>query len=231
MVSLRPAHHLKTMTSPVRLWPLILVLLVPNARAQTLGSEETSDLLAQLAALRAGRTVTAQFTEKRILPMMTEPILESGTIAFEPPSKFLRRTSEGNLAVSDGATLWMYYPSFNQVEIYPLDNPRGPGPLFSLLTKLFQLRDVTENFHVTAEKTPDGHQLTLVPKSGSLKKMIGVIHMTIDENLRLIASTMRTAANDRTETSYASEKFLVPGSVDFKFNPPANANTVKPLGP
>lgn len=217
------------MTPPIRLWPLILILLAPNARAQTLGNAETSDLLARLAALREGRTVTAQFTEKKILPMMTDPILESGTIAFEPPSKFLRRTSDGNLAVSDGATLWMFYPGFNQVEIYPLDNPRGPGPLFSLLTKLFQLRDIAENFHVTAEKTPDGHLLTLVPKSGSLKKMIGVIHMTIDGNLRLKASTMETAPDDRTETSYTSEKFLTPGSIDFKFNPPADANIVKPL--
>jgi len=200
------------------------------ASASELGATETSALLKQLADARSGQALTVRFEEKKVLPMMSEPIFEQGTMAFEPPGKFLRRTSDGNLAVSNGETLWMYYPAFAQAERYPLDQGGGPGALFSMLTQIFELRDLEKQFRVVAERIPDGFQLRLTPRSGALRRMVSDMTIELDESLRLKSSQMRGSEGDRIETSYFEEKIFSPGSTDFEFSPPPNTTVVSPMG-
>lgn len=209
---------------------LLFLTAIHAAIPNELDAAETSALLRKLTDARAGKGLTARFEEKKILPMMTEPIFEHGTIAFEPPGKFLRRTQDGNLAVSNGTTLWMYYPAFSQVEQYPLDKGGGPGALFSMLTQIFELKDVERQFRATATRTPDGYQLHLLPRSGSLRKMIGEVTLELDRSLRLRSTKLVGSAGDRIETSYSDEKVVPAGSTDFEFTPAPGATVVKPLG-
>jgi len=211
--------------------PLIAIILLANVSAQCgeLGEAETAALLAKIAASRSGKAMTATFDETKTLPMMREPIRERGTISFEPPAKFLRRTDDGNLAVSDGKTLWMYYPAFQQAEKYPLD-ARGPGALFSMLTRVFQLDDLPKHFRVAASKTEDGFRLVLVPKAGAMRRMIGEIALDLDEGLRLRASRIVGNEGDRMEATYSAEKSVPLGTTDFEFAPPQGTNVVSPIG-
>jgi len=204
-----------------------LLICSTNAFCQQLGEADTSALLTRIAASRAGHAVQAEFVEKRTLPMWSEPVVEKGMIAFEPPDRFLRKTK--NLSLCDGKFLWMYYPEFNQVEKYPLNN-RGPGQLFSALGQALQFRDIEENFKVTASKLDDGFRLELVPRSGALRRMLQSITLELDDSLKLRSSGMIGKEGDRIETTYTNERILPPGSIDFTFTPPAAATVVTPLG-
>lgn len=198
-----------------------------SARAQQLDDADTSALLSRLAATRAGHGMQAEFVEKRVLPMCSEPVLEKGSIAFEPPVRFLRKTK--NLTVCDGAVLWMYYPDFGQVEKYPLAS-RGPGQLFTALGQALQFQKIAENFKVAATRLEDGYRLELSPRSGPLRRMLQSITLELDKSLKLRSSAMIGKDGDRIETTYSNEKILPLGAIDFSFTPPASANVVAPLG-
>lgn len=206
---------------------LTFLAVLPSANAQRMGEAETSALIARVAASRAGRVLQADFVETKILPMWKEPVVETGTIAFEPPDRFLRKTK--NLLVSDGKTLWMYYPEFRQAEKYPLD-ARGPGQIFAALGQALRFENLGEIFHVSATRLDDGFRLDLVPRSGAMRRMLRGLTLELDSSLRLRASAMSGKDGDKMETRYSNEKFLAPGSVDFSFRPPASASVTAPLG-
>jgi len=206
---------------------LLLMMLPASGLGQLLNDSETAALVAKLAASRAGRMVQADFVETKILPMWKEPVVESGTIAFEPPDHFLRKTK--NLIVSDGKTLWMYYPEFQQVEKYPLEG-HGPGQLFAALGQAFRFENLGSLFRISATRLDDGFRLDLTPRSGPMRRMLRSLVLDLDSSLRLRSSTMSGKDGDRIETRYSNEKLLPPGSVDFSFNPPASATVVAPLG-
>jgi len=206
---------------------LLLMMLPASGLGQLLNDSETDALVAKLAASRAGRMVQADFVETKILPMWKEPVVESGTIAFEPPDHFLRKTK--NLIVSDGKTLWMYYPEFQQVEKYPLEG-HGPGQLFAALGQAFRFENLGSLFRISATRLDDGFRLDLTPRSGPMRRMLRSLVLDLDSSLRLRSSTMSGKDGDRIETRYSNEKLLPPGSVDFSFNPPASATVVAPLG-
>lgn len=206
---------------------LLLMMLPASGLGQLLNDSETAALVAKLAASRAGRMVQADFVETKILPMWKEPVVESGTIAFEPPDHFLRKTK--NLIVSDGKTLWMYYPEFQQVEKYPLEG-HGPGQLFAALGQAFRFENLGSLFRISATRLDDGFRLDLTPRSGPMRRMLRSLVLDLDSSLRLRSSTMSGKDGDRIETRYSNEKLLPPGSVDFSFKPPASATVVAPLG-
>ncbi len=209
--------------------PALAAILLCSTQAfcQPLSEADTTALISRIADSRAGHAVQAEFVEKRTLPMWNEPVVEKGTIAFEPPEQFLRKTK--NLTVCDGKFLWMYYPEFQQVEKYPLDS-RGPGQLFSALGQALQFRKLAENFKVTATSLDNGYRLELSPRSGPLRRMLQTITLELDKSLKLRSSIMVGKEGDRIDTTYSNEKILPPGSIDFSFTPPPSATVVAPLG-
>ena len=135
--------------------PVLAAIFILSATAfgQQLSEADTNSLISRIADSRAGHAVQADFIEKRSLPMWKEPVEEKGTIAFEPPERFLRKTK--NLTVCDGQFLWMYYPEFQQVEKYPLSNG-GPGHIFAALGQALQFRKLAENFKIVATRLENG---------------------------------------------------------------------------
>ncbi len=208
--------------------PILLLFLLPvSLLADPLGAPETAALLKKIAASRAGRTVQADFVETKTLPLWKDPIVESGTIAFEPPDRFLRKTS--NLMLCDGKMLWMFYPEFQQVEKYPV-SAQGPGQIFAALGQAMRFEDLDQIFRVSASSLADGFLIELTPKSGMLRRTIQRLALELDSSLRLRASTLTGRDGNVIETKYSNEKFLAPGDIDFTFQPPAAATIVAPLG-
>ncbi|MDX2080824.1 MAG: outer membrane lipoprotein carrier protein LolA [Terrimicrobiaceae bacterium] len=196
--------------------------------AQPLSSEETKELLERLSAQRAGRTIQAEFVERKSIPMMRDPVVEEGTIAFEAPDKFFRRTKSGSLAISDGRELWMYYPEFSQAENYRLDKRSGPGELLLALSRIFQLHDMGATFRVTVEQTQNGWRLTLRPRASAIRRFVREARLDLDANLSLRSSLIESPSGDRTETDYSNERIGPAGSVDFRFVPPPGTTVVSP---
>ncbi len=208
---------------------LAALFIFPSAAfSQQLSEAETGALLAEISASRSGHAIQADFIEKKTLPMWKEPVVESGKIAFEPPDKFLRETK--NLTLSDGKTLWMYYPEFQQVEKYPLSGNGGPAQLFSALGQVLQFHRVAEIFKVSAVRLEGGYRLILIPRSGPLRRMLQSMTIELDSSLKLRSSLMIGKEGDRIETTYSGEKILPAGAINFSFTPPASATVVAPLG-
>jgi outer membrane lipoprotein-sorting protein len=85
----------------------------PTPRASCKNSRNTAQKFPSL---------TADFAEEKTTHLLTKPLVAQGTIAFQTPNKF-RRELKGNtpsITVTDGAKLWIYYPSFKTAELYTL---------------------------------------------------------------------------------------------------------------
>lgn len=221
MVPLSSAQFMKSVLAS-------LLFCTTATFGQQLSDADTTALLSKIAESRSGRTVEADFVEKRTNPLWNEPVVEKGTIAFGPPDRFLRKTK--NITVCDGKTLWMYYPEFQQVEKYPLTGGNGPGQLFAALGQALQFRNVTGLFKVSAMHLANGYRLDLTPRSGPLRRMLQSMELELDTSLKLRSSIITGKEGDRMETTYSNEKVLPPESLDFTFTPPPSATVVAPLG-
>lgn len=198
--------------------------------AQKLDEKDALALLDRLEKSRSGGVVQADFREKKFLPMMREPVIEAGKIAFEQPDKLLRKVDNGNLAVSDGETLWMYYPQFQQAEKYSVSGKHGLGKFFTALTKIFQLQNLKKYFRVEAFLAANGFRLELSPQEGALRKILRHASVDLGEDLRLQSSVITGSEGDRMETTYSNEKVLPHGAVEFSFAPPKGVNVATPGG-
>src|SRR5260370_4489820 len=144
------------------------------------------------AEIRQNRSTQAEFQEQRVIRLMKKPILSSGRIWFQPPNKF-RREVKGNspsVTVSDGRQLWIYYPNFKSAERYPL----GKGsPLDSTVTAInsaLNLENIENTFQITATKSDKGDDLTLLPRTGSMKRVFQKLDLRINDNLRVDRTDM-----------------------------------------
>ena len=208
---------------------LMFVALTSIAKTAPLSEADLKNLL---AGIRQNRTTEADFQEQRVLRLMKKPILSSGKIWFQPPNKF-RREVKGNspsVTVSDGRQLWIYYPNFKSAERYPL----GKGsPLDSTVTAInsaLNLENIENTFQITAIKSEKGYELTLLPRTGSMKRVFQKLDLHINENLRVERTDMLLPNGDRIVTTYSNQtRAPVPAS-SFDFKPPLGTEVTTPLG-
>src|SRR6266404_4491582 len=191
-----------------------------------------ADLKNLLAGVRQNRSTQADFQEERVIRLMKKPIVSSGQIWFQPPNKFRREVkgSSPSVTVSDGRQLWIYYPNFKSAERYPL----GKGsPLDSTVTAInsaLNLENIENTFEITAIKSDKGYELTLLPRTGSMKRVFQKLDLRINDNLRVERTDMLLPNGDRIVTVYSNQtRAPVPAST-FEFKPPAGTEVSTPLG-
>src|SRR5437867_3060874 len=208
---------------------LLLAGLLCVGKAAPLSEAELKNLL---AGIRKNRTTEADFQEQRVLRLMKKPILSSGTIWFQPPNKF-RREVKGNspsVTVSDGRQLWIYYSNFKSAERYPL----GKGsPLDSTVTAInsaLNLENIENTFQITAIKSDKGYELTLLPRTGSMKRVFQKLDLHINENLRVERTDMLLPNGDRIVTAYSNQTRAPVAASSFDFKPPSGTEVTTPLG-
>ena len=191
-----------------------------------------ADLKNLLAGIRQNRSTQADFQEERVIRLMKNPILSSGTVWFQPPNKF-RREVKGNspsVTVSDGRQLWIYYPNFKSAERYPL----GKGsPLDSTVTAInsaLNLENIENMFQINAAKTDKGYELTLTPRTASMRRAFQKLDLRVNDNLRVERTDMLLPNGDRIVTTYSNQtRGPVPVSM-FEFSPPTGTEVSTPLG-
>jgi chaperone LolA len=208
---------------------LASIVLTSIARTAPLSEADLKNLL---AGVRQNRSTQADFQEQRVLRLMKKPILSSGTIWFQPPNKF-RREVKGNspsVTVSDGRQLWIYYPNFKSAERYPL----GKGsPLDSTVTAInsaLNLENIENTFQITAIKSDKGYELTLLPRTGSMKRVFQKLDLHINENLRVERTDMLLPNSDRIVTTYSNQTRAPISASSFDFKPPSGTEVTTPLG-
>ena len=215
---------------PTRISAVILFVTVACFAESAPLSE--ADLKNLLAGIRQNRTTQADFQEERAIRLMKKPIVSSGRISFQPPNKF-RREVKGNspsLTVSDGLQLWIYYPNFKSAERYPLGKGSPLDSTVAAINSALNLENIENTFQINATKTDKGHELALLPRTASMKRVFQKLDLHINENLRVDRTDMLLPNGDRIVTMYSNQtRAPVPAST-FEFKPPAGTEVSTPLG-
>src|SRR5437773_10655648 len=199
------------------------------ANAAPLSEAELKNLL---TAIRQNRTTRADFQEERVIRLMKKPVVSAGTVWFQPPNKF-RREVKGNspsVTVSDGRQLWIYYPNFKSAERYPLAKGSPLDSTVAAINSALNLENIENTFQITAIKSDKGYELTLLPRTGSMKRAFQKLDLHINENLRVERTDMLLPNGDRIVTTYSNQtRAPVPAS-SFDFKPPSGTEVTTPLG-
>ncbi len=191
-----------------------------------------ADLKNLLAGIRQNRSTQAEFQEQRVIRLMKKPILSSGRIWFQPPNKF-RREVKGNspsVTVSDGRQLWIYYPNFKSAERYPLGKGSPLDSTVAAINSALNLENIENSFQISATKSEKGYELTLSPRTGSMKRVFQKLDLHIDDNLRVERTDMLLPNGDRIVTVYSNQTRVAVPASSFDFRPPPGTEVTTPLG-
>ena len=206
-----------------------LILLTTFARTAPLPDSEVKNLLARI---RENRITQADFQEQRVIRLMKKPLVSSGKVWFQPPNKF-RREVKGNspsLTVSDGRQLWIYYPNFKSAERYPLGKRSPLDSTVAAINSALNLENIENTFQITAAKIDNGYELTLVPRTASMKRVFQKLELRINDQFRAERTEMLLPNGDRIVTSYSNQTRAPLPASTFEFNPPPGTDITTPLG-
>ena len=206
-----------------------ILALTSIAKTASLPEAELKNLL---SAIRQNRTTQADFQEERVIRLMKKPVVSSGTVWFQPPNKF-RREVKGNspsVSVSDGRELWIYYPNFKSAERYPLGKGSPLDATVAAINSALNLENIEASFNITATKTGTGHELQLLPRSYTMKRVFQKLDLRINEKFRVERTDMLLPNGDRIVTTYSNQtRAPIPAST-FEFKPPQGTDVTTPLG-
>jgi outer membrane lipoprotein carrier protein len=206
-----------------------LISLTSFARTAPLPDSEVKNLLARI---RENRITQADFQEQRVIRLMKKPLVSSGKVWFQPPNKF-RREVKGNspsLTVSDGRQLWIYYPNFKSAERYPLGKRSPLDSTVAAINSALNLENIENTFQITAAKIDNGYELTLVPRTASMKRVFQKLELRINDQFRAERTEMLLPNGDRIVTSYSNQTRAPVPAPTFEFNPPPSTEITTPLG-
>src|SRR2546423_5640845 len=212
------------------LLPIFFVLALTSVATSAALSE--AELKKLLVAIQQNRTTQADFQEERVIRLMKKPIVSTGTVWFQPPTKF-RLEVTGNspsISVSDGRDLWIYYPNFKSAERYPLGKGSPLDATVAAINSALNLENIESSFNITATKTENGYQLQLMPRSYAMKRAFQKLDLKINEKFRVEGTDMLFPNGDRIVTTYSNQtRAPIPAST-FEFKPPAGTEVTTPLG-
>jgi len=212
------------------LLPIVcLIALTGITDGAPLSETELKNLL---AAIRQNRSTQADFQEQRVIRLMKNPVVSSGTVSFQPPNKFRREVkgSSPSVTVSDGRELWIYYPKFKSAERYPLGKGSPLDATVAAINSALNLENIETSFNISATKSDNGHELALLPRTAAMKRVFQKLDLRINDKFRVERTDMLLPNGDRIVTTYSNQtRAAIPAST-FEFKPPAGTEVTTPLG-
>lgn len=204
-----------------------------TARSAELSKQERGELLSQLRAAREKYpALQAEFVEERTTHLLTHPIVSEGTVFFEAPDKFRReiRGASPSVSVSNGRTLWIYYPNFKQVEIYTLGQRAMFDDSLSALTAGLNFQHLEEFYDFNAFHEENGYRFVLKPKRANIKRIVQQLTLWLDGEFIARRAEILLPKGDHLVTSYKNTRRSPLPRETFEFTPPADATVSRPLG-
>jgi outer membrane lipoprotein-sorting protein len=208
---------------------IAVVTVTSIAGAAPLSQTELKNLL---ASIRQNRSTQANFQEERVIRLMKKPVVNSGTVWFQPPNKF-RREVKGNspsVTLSDGHELWIYYPNFKSAERYPLGKGSPLDATVAAINSALNLENIESSFNTTVTKSDTGYELQLLPRVAAMKRVFQRLALRINNEFRVERTDMLLPNGDRIVTTYSNQtRAPIPAST-FEFKPPPGTEVSTPLG-
>jgi outer membrane lipoprotein-sorting protein len=214
---------------------LLCFLLAPLGAhaADELSPAERAALLDQLHDVHAKQPdFEATFTEERTSHLLNKPVTSEGSVYFSVPDKFRRevRTPSPSTTVSDGHTMWIYYPSFNEVEIYTLGQRSFFDESLAALTAGLNFEHLDEYYNFRAYREGGGYRLELVPKKPSLRRVVEQITLVLNSDFLAVRTEITLPKGDHLSTEYHNSRRPSLAASLFEFAPPPGAHITRPLG-
>ena len=145
---------------------------------------DIDQLVQKLQALHTSQpSLQANFREERHLAMLKEPVVNEGKVWFTLPDK-IRREIGGktpSTTVTDGKKVSIYYPNYQQLEVYDLEKRPIIKDTMRALTAGLNFREVASYYQIEGSKNGSDYQLTLTPKTAAVRKLLKSVDLTIDE--------------------------------------------------
>jgi outer membrane lipoprotein-sorting protein len=212
---------------------LFFVGIASLAQANPMTPTEIDQLVQRLQATTNQQpSLQANFREERHLAMLKEPIVNEGKVWFTLPDK-IRREIAGktpSTTVIDGKKMSIYYPNYQQVEVYDLEKRPIIKDSLHALTAGLDFREIKGYFDLQGSKEGNQYRITLTPKTVSVRKLVQSVDLTIGEDLipqQVIVHNVKGEIFTSTYTNVRREN--VPDST-FEFTPPPGAKVTTPLG-
>jgi outer membrane lipoprotein-sorting protein len=212
---------------------LFFVGIASLAQANPMTPTEIDQLVQRLQATTNQQpSLQANFREERHLAMLKEPIVNEGKVWFTLPDK-IRREIAGktpSTTVIDGKKMSIYYPNYQQVEVYDLEKRPIIKDSLHALTAGLDFREIKGYFDLQGSKEGNQYRITLTPKTASVRKLVQRVDLTIGEDLipqQVIVHNVKGEIFTSTYTNVRREN--VPDST-FEFTPPPGAKVTTPLG-
>ena len=221
----------------LRLSAALFLLIIPAApllAATPLSPAESTALLLQLHDEHVKQPdFQATFTQQRTSHLLNKPVTSEGTVYFSVPDKFRQevRSPSPSTTVSNGHTMWIYYPSFSEVEIYTLGERSAFDESLTALTAGLNFEHIDEYYNYHAYRDAGGgYELDLTPKKPGLRRVVDQITLGLNKDLVPVRTEITLPKGDHLSTDYHNpRRSAIPASL-FEFTPPAGAHVTHPLG-
>ena len=153
-------------------------------------------------------------------------------LSFQVPNKFRRelRGTSPSLTVSNGQKLWIYYPKFNEAELYSLGQRAFFDDAIAALTAGLNFQQVAQYYRYTAFKEGGGYRLVLLPRTSGLKRMLKELTIWVDDEYKIDRTVAVLVKDDRVTTTYRNQKPTPIPASTFDYTPPVDARVTEPLG-
>lgn len=147
------------------------------------------------------KTLTAQFTETTTTSMLTRPLVATGTVAVERPSRVVLhyRTPEQRDVLIDGDRMTLSWPSRHLFEVTNIVTANRRIQRYFVDASPTRLRD---NFTIAtrAGGTPAGtYQLTMVPTRKQMQEGLSSLDLWLDDTSLLLSAMKMTFPNGDTK--------------------------------
>jgi outer membrane lipoprotein-sorting protein len=206
---------------------------LPARADDEMNATESAALLQQLRDVHAKQPdFQATFTEQRTSHLLNKPVISEGLVDFSVPDRFRRevRTPNPSTTVSDGHTMWIFYPSFNEVEVYTLGQRSFFDESLAALTAGLNFEHIDEYYNFQAFRQTTGYRLELTPKKPALRRVVQQITLELNNDFLPVGTEITLPKGDHLSTVYHNpHRPALPASL-FEFTPPADAHVTRPLG-
>ncbi|MGZ5003312.1 MAG: LolA family protein [Chthoniobacterales bacterium] len=203
------------------------------ASAEPLAPNDLKALLARIREKRAGAPqVHADFKEEKTIRMMNKPVTSLGKVWFQAPNKFKREVTGNSpsVTVSDGQTLWIYYPKFQSAERYSLGKRSPLDAGIAAITASLNIEGVEQTYHIIGRREGNTYTLELLPRAPSMKRLLQRFLIHFNEALQVERTEMLQPNGDRIITIYSNESRAPIEPATFVFTPPPGTTITTPLG-
>ncbi len=211
----------------------ILLGIAPLAYASPMTQSDIDQLIQKLQTLHNTQpSLQANFREERRLAMLKDPVVNEGKVWFTLPDK-IRREIGGktpSTTVIDGKKMSIYYPNYQQLEVYDLEKRPVIKDSLHALTAGLNFREVTSYYDMKGSKNGSEYQITLSPKTAAVRKLVKTVDLTIDENLTPVRVVVHDNKGQVFTITYTNVRRETLPESTFEFSAPPGTKVSTPLG-